>query len=108
MDNSALRPGVVEFPSMNSPIEVEERVEVNAEDVAVHQVVASGGWGVIERDIIQLEEELEHIFSLAVSNPKATFEEIGQKAMIKVVATEYLEKVREKVRDRYESVETRG
>jgi hypothetical protein len=74
------------------------------EDIHLHKLAETAGWGILTRFIDDLKEDLDKLIKARMESG-ATFEEIGQKSIMVAICKEYLTKIQNKVYDAHEAIE---
>lgn len=86
------------FSEFSSVAEKVENEPIEEELEALIVLSKTEGWGYLSQYIQNLIDEINTLFRMAVENG-AGYEEMGQKAVIKEITTEYLSRILEKVND---------
>lgn len=97
-DKQALRPNFINGGFASLEKEEEEQSDSELEEEALGNLSLTGGWKIIDDYIQELEDELDGMVR-GLMAAGASFEEIGQRATVKEVAKDALEKVRARIRD---------
>lgn len=104
--SSAIKPDFTDFASLEqSQLERDEEVvETHPIDQALYNVSLTHDWAVLDAYIGELQMELDEMVRNLMAKG-ASFEEIGQKTMVKELAKEYLQRIRDRIADSRNSVE---
>src|SRR5687768_11552067 len=86
-----------DFPSLDDPIDrPDTQPEADPEEASIYTVSRSAGWEHIKEYIAELQKELDQMV-LILMEQGASFEEIGQKTLVKEVTKAYLQRILDKV-----------
>lgn len=105
MDNSAVKPNFYnDFQSLEVFKEADNKEKPDDETIALANLAKHKGWKILARYIGEINEELDNMIAQAMAQG-ATYEEIGQKTIVKDLAKYAIRRITERVEDSRRTVE---
>jgi hypothetical protein len=90
-----------------SKLEVKEEDILSEETQALYSLSQHRGWGVLDERLKQIEDSLERSVTAAMA-AGASFDDIGQKTVVKEIAKYVIKSVRDTIGDAVDATEQRA